>query len=128
MKNAEAAENWIHRMQAMGVAPNERCRQALIHACVKAEKFERAQHWLYSDVVPNSTPTAESYAHVVHAHAKGGNFEEAEKTIQTMVSTVRPGTGQVAFNVLIDACAKRGDLHGAEAWIGRMMKAAIAPD
>ena len=110
------------QFKSEATAPDVKTYTLMMHACAMNDEVERAVD-LFKDMTVRKglTPTAKAYHAVIHACAvRPEYFLEAWKFVTEMQRAGHP-LGIQTLNVLVQACARAGDLTRARLLIRHMM-------
>jgi len=136
------AENWMERLDTrLGITPDVRSLNNLLHSCAKLGEFDKAEDWIARCGMPalhpelaGLEPTAESYDIMIQMFTRAGELHRAEKWIHAIEKDmqIRPNlTSQLG---LIKACLQLEQVVRAHRWATHLVKngcaqnATYAPD
>ncbi|CAE8610986.1 unnamed protein product [Polarella glacialis] len=126
--DVERATEWLvaleqnSRLDATDVHYN-----AVIDACAKGLRPDRAVFWLDRMINSTTSPTASSYNSVINSFAQLGKTDDAWQCLHKMQAASLTPT-VVSYTSIIHSCAKRADTAAAVKFFGIMMQRSVLPN
>jgi pentatricopeptide repeat protein len=138
--NVARAEYWMDKMKRGGVTPNLVCYNTMVHACAQKGDCQRASWWMQCMRQNGVAPNKITYSSMMDVYTRVGDRASAVKMLEQMVSDgfavdrvafatlLRPspksssgndtpgGTVRWAYNVVIFAYLKAGNIGGLRKW------------
>jgi pentatricopeptide repeat protein len=143
--NAEEAEEWMYKMTSMGVAPNDVCYNVVLHACASNGDHKGAYRWIQQMSQLGIPPNQITYNCMIDACAKigamnqcqmwlenmiKGGFHPDQRTYTTLSNAGSSGTERErlwAFESIILAYTKEGNMDRVQQWLSKMLSDGLVP-
>jgi pentatricopeptide repeat protein len=129
----------MDKMMRCGVTPNLVCYNTMVHACAQKGDCQRASWWMQRMRQNGVAPNKITYSSMMDVFTRVGDRPAAVKMLEQMVADgfavdrvafatlLRPspkntsndtpgGTVRWAYNVVISACLKAGNIGGLRKW------------
>ena len=119
----------VEEMRESGLEPNIVTYNSLTHACARARRADLAERVLREMTSKGITPDIVTLCSLVDAYGRSGKIEEAFKIIRKLpqsFSSLQVNTP--AYNALIHACLKAGDLEKMEVACREMISLNLRPN
>ena len=127
-RHAAALRSW-ERMRLLGVAPNEGTYRNLVMACARSGALDEARRIfaLQCSEAPERAPSAPTCAALVYAHVVADDLAGAVATIEALHES-NARLSAHAYNSVLAASARAGDMDATLALLETMRWHAVAPD